>query len=129
VKHTMLLLLMLLPACDRARPERERDAAALTGGDSRRGRELARHYGCVACHTIPGLPGEANVGPLLDRVGSRVYLGGVLINTPENMLRWLKNPPAVDPMTAMPVPKTGVPPADAPDEDLRDLAAFLYTLR
>jgi hypothetical protein len=75
------------------------------------------------------VPGEANVGPPLDRVGSRVYLGGVLLNTPENMHRWLKNPPAIDPKTAMPVPRAGTSPADAPDEDLRDIAAFLYTLR
>jgi cytochrome c len=46
----------------------------------------------------------------------------VLVNTPENMRRWLKDPPAVDPKTAM-------PNVGASDEDIRDLAAFLYTLR
>lgn len=116
--------LLALPAChvETPRRQREADAARLTGGDPARGKALTQHYGCASCHTIPGLPGEANVGPPLDRVGSRVYLGGVLVNTPENMHRWLKDPPAVDPKTAM-------PNVGATDEDARDLAAFLYTLR
>jgi cytochrome c len=46
----------------------------------------------------------------------------VLPNTPENMFRWLQNPPAVDPLTAM--PNLGVTEADA-----RDMAGYLYTLR
>ena len=52
---------------------------------------------------------------------SDVY-AGVLPNTPENMLRWLQNPPVVDPLTAM--PNVGVTEADA-----RDMAGYLYTLR
>lgn len=67
-------------------------------------------------------PGNANVGPDLDRVGSRVYLGGVLVNTPANMHQWLKDPPAVDPKTAM--PNVGLN-----DDEARDVAAYLYTLR
>jgi hypothetical protein len=51
-----------------------------------------------------------------------MYIGGVLPNTPENMLRWLQNPPAMDPLTAM--PNMGVTEADA-----RDMAGYLYTLR
>ena len=50
----------------------------------------------------------------------RMYIAGVLPNTPENMLRWLQNPPAVDPLTAM--PNLGVTEADA-----RDMAGYLYT--
>jgi cytochrome c len=118
-----ILVLLALSACDRERLERDQTAAALTGGNPARGRQLARTHGCSACHTISGVPGaDANVGPPLDRVGSRVYLGGVLVNTPDNMRRWLKDPPAVDPKTAM-------PNVGASDEDVRDLAAFLYTLR
>jgi len=46
----------------------------------------------------------------------------VLKNTPENMIRWLKNPPGVDPMTAM-------PNLHVTDQQARDLAGYLYTLR
>jgi cytochrome c1 len=38
------------------------------------------------------------------------------------MIRWIENPPGIDPKTAM--PNMGVTPRDA-----RDIAAYLYTLR
>jgi cytochrome c oxidase assembly factor CtaG/cytochrome c2 len=103
--------------------ERERTAAALTGGEPGRGKQVIRQYGCPSCHTIPGIR-EANalVGPSLEHIASRMYIAGVLTNTPEHMLRWLQNPPAVDPLTAM--PNLGVTEADA-----RDIAGYLYTLR
>ena len=115
---------LLVPACNVENPrrEREQDAIRLTGGDPNRGKDAIRRYGCLTCHSIPGLPGDANVGPQLDRVGSRVYLGGVLLNTPVNMTRWLKDPPAVDPKTAM-------PNVGATDDDVKDIACYLYSLR
>ncbi|HEY1190038.1 MAG TPA: c-type cytochrome [Gemmata sp.] len=120
----LLAVLVVLPACDRlTRGEREDDAGRITGGDPTRGRDAIARRGCAACHTIPGVTGaDANVGPPLDRVGSRVYLAGVLLNTPENMARWLKDPPAVDPKTAM-------PNVGATDDEVRDMSAYLYTLR
>ena len=62
------------------------------------------------------------VGPPLDRIASRSYLGGVLTNSPDNMIRWLQNPRAVDHLTAM--PNLGVT-----EQDARDIAGYLYTLR
>src|SRR3954468_11465342 len=125
MKRTLVFapLLLALAACGGAdQGERESYAARITGGAPARGREAIARPGCASCHTIPGVPGDANVGPPLDRVGSRVYLGGVLVNTPDNMRKWLKDPPAVDPRTAM-------PNVGATDDDVRDLAAYLYTLR
>ena len=84
---------------------------------------MIQQYGCTSCHTIPGIRGaNALVGPSLEQIASRMYIAGVLPNTSENMLRWLQNPPAVDPLTAM--PNLGVTEADA-----RDMASYLYTLR
>ena len=84
---------------------------------------MIRQYGCGSCHTIPGIQGaHVLVGPSLVQVASRMYIAGVLPNTPTNMLRWLQNPPAVQPFTAM--PNMGVTEADA-----RDMAGYLYTLR
>ena len=105
-----------------ARETRHR-AIALTGGDPERGRALLTRYGCSGCHTIPGVR-RANgmVGPSLAGVADRVYLDGVLTNTPENLIAWIVNPRAVDEKTAMPV--TGIGPDEA-----RDVAAYLYTLR
>jgi cytochrome c1 len=116
-------LLLLAPACDRRSADREDFARRITGGDPAAGRAAIERRGCASCHTIPGVPGaDANVGPPLDRVGSRVYLAGVQLNTPENLARWLKDPPAVDPKTAM-------PNVGATDDEVRDISAYLYTLR
>ena len=102
--------------------QREAHAAALTGGEPVRGRALIRHYGCGSCHTIPGIAGAtATVGPPLSGIASRGYIGGVLENSPGNMMMWIRDPKAVDPRTAM--PRLGVTP-----EHARDIAAYLYTL-
>jgi cytochrome c2 len=102
----------------------ERDAIALThGGSPSRGEALIRAYGCGSCHTIPRVAGAAStVGPNLQGIAARAYIAGVLPNTPENMMRWLMNPPAVDDKTAMPNLHVGAAEA-------RDMAAYLYTLR
>ena len=98
-------------------------AAAMTGGDPDRGKSAVQKYGCGACHTIPGIPGAyATVGPPLTQMGSRNYIAGVMKNTPENLIQWIQNPPAVDPKTAM--PHLGISESDA-----RDVAAFIYTLK
>jgi cytochrome c2 len=124
VKEAWLgVLVALLIGLSSCKQEVERTAAALTGGEPSRGKQVIRQYGCGSCHVIPGIR-EANalVGPSLEQIASRMYIAGVLPNTPENMLRWLQNPPAVDPLTAM--PNLGVTEADA-----RDMAGYLYTLR
>ncbi|MDH0681466.1 c-type cytochrome [Achromobacter animicus] len=91
-------------------------------GDARAGRDALQQYLCVTCHAIPGVPGAWNyVGPALDQMGERPYIAGVMPNTPANMERWLRNPPAVKPGTAM--PDLGVS-----EQDARDIAAFLRTL-
>jgi cytochrome c len=67
------------------------------------GRLLLRQFGCGSCHRIPGVAAaDGNVGPPLDGVGQRAYLGGVLPNTPENMARWIQEPTHFEPDTAMP---------------------------
>ncbi|WP_343738177.1 c-type cytochrome [Achromobacter sp.] len=91
-------------------------------GDARAGRDALQQYLCATCHAIPGVPGAWNyVGPALDQMGERPYIAGVMPNTPANMERWLRNPPAVKPGTAM--PDLGVS-----EQDARDIAAFLRTL-
>ncbi|HKG21319.1 MAG TPA: cytochrome C [Blastocatellia bacterium] len=101
----------------------EREASMLTGGDPVKGRTAIRTYGCDSCHTIPGVRGATSlVGPPLNRMADRGYIGGVLPNTPENMIRWIQDPQGVDHLTAM--PNVGVT-----DSDARDIAGYLYTLR
>jgi cytochrome c len=96
---------------------------AHAAGDPARGRIAIGRYGCVACHVIPGIPNpRSEVGPPLAHIARRSYIAGVLPNTPADMVRWLRNPPAVDQRTAM--PDMGVSA-----EDAQDIAAYLYTLK
>jgi cytochrome c len=115
-----LAALVQLCSCGRST---DRQAAALTGGDPARGKAAISRYGCASCHTIAGVRGaDGLVGPPLTGVASRVYIAGVLQNTPENLMQWIQDPPRVDQKTAM--PKLGVTEADA-----RDIAGYLYTLK
>src|SRR6476620_2498615 len=110
-----LLLLITTCALLPAGCENEADLQAATamtgGGDPHRGASAIRAYGCGTCHTVPGVRGaDALVGPPLTSMAQRAYIGGVMKNTPANMIRWIQDPPAVDPMTAM--PKLNVSEAD-----------------
>jgi cytochrome c2 len=103
--------------------KRTRRAIAMTGGDPRHALQIIARYGCAACHEIPGanLPGGQAAVPLAG-VADRLYLGGAVANTPENLIGWIVNPKQYDPKTAMPV--TGIGHVEA-----RDVAAYLYELR
>jgi putative membrane protein len=118
-----LLLLLLLPGCERPRALSAEEARAVVGGDPERGAQAFRQYGCGSCHTVDGVPGAAGlVGPPLGGIGARAYVAGVLTNTPENLARWIRSPQEVDSLTAM--PDLGVTAGVA-----RDIAAWLYTRR
>ena len=119
----LLLLLPILSGCGLYdEPPTAGQVAVLTGGEAENGHALIRAYGCDACHTIPGVPGaDRLVGPSLAGLSRRMMLGGVLPNTPENLVRWIIDPPTYAPGTAMPV--LGVT-----DRDARDIAAYLLTL-
>jgi cytochrome c oxidase assembly factor CtaG/cytochrome c2 len=99
------------------------EAEAVTGGRVSHGAAAIGKYGCGACHTIPRIAGaNATVGPPLDRIAMRTYLGGHLSNTPDNLIKWIQHPQAIDPRNAMPELGIG-------DQEAKDIAAFLYTLR
>jgi cytochrome c oxidase assembly factor CtaG/cytochrome c2 len=116
----LAVAMLTIPGC---RGDEYRAAAEMTGGDPRRGGEALSRYGCVTCHTIPGLRGaRGTVGPPLTAIANRTYLAGHLPNIPDNMITWIQHPRQVDPRTAM--PDTGVTDADA-----HNIAAYLYTLR
>lgn len=88
-----------------------------------RGRIALSLYACTACHTIPGVTSsQLHVGPPLAGMASRTLIVGRLPNTPDNLARWLREPQAIKPLTAMPA--MGMTDAHA-----RDMAAYLGTLR
>ena len=101
----------------------ESPAGHATQGDPENGRLLLRQFGCGSCHRIPGVANAfSEAAPPLDNVGSRIYLAGLLPNTPENMARWIRSPQAIAPGTAM--PDLQVTAAQA-----QDMTAYLQTLR
>ena len=118
---TRALMIALLPASF-ATCVRKVDAPIVPGGDAERGRKAITAYGCGSCHVIPGVKGARGlVGPSLQTTASHVYIAGVLPNDPESIVRWIMNPPAVDPKTAMPA--LGVP-----EQDARDMAEYIYRI-
>lgn len=101
----------------------ERAYQIATGGNARQGEILIESHDCGSCHIIPGVRGARGlVGPPLILFGRRTYIAGQLPNTPENLVRWVGAPHSVEPQTAM-------PDVGLSEQESRDVAAFLYTLR
>lgn len=92
-------------------------------GDPQHGKQLIQEYGCGACHMIPGIRAARGVvGPPLMFFARRTMIAGELPNSPANLVRWIEDPKSVEPNT--PMPKLGLT-----DQQARDVAAYLYTLR
>jgi cytochrome c1 len=89
----------------------------------RHGADLAAKNGCGACHSIPGVTGaDGEVGPPLAGMGPRIYIAGMLNNTPENMELWLRDPQQIVPENAM--PSTGLS-----EDDARAVATYIESLK
>src|ERR1700709_1463513 len=103
------------------RHQSETIAGAMTGGSPARAPEIIRRYGCAGCHTISGIAGgDGQVGGPLADIKRRVYVGGVITNTPDNLVRWIVSPQTYSPRAALPA--TGISEAEA-----RDKATYLYS--
>ena len=99
----LLLLPLLLAGCNDRQPQQELTGLMPLHGDPKHGVQVIRDIGCGNCHTIPGVRGaDGVVGPSSAGIGRRVFLAGVLRNTPANMVLWLRKPQAVIPGNAMP---------------------------
>jgi cytochrome c len=93
-----------------------------TGGHIEAGPAAIRRLGCGTCHTIPGVPdAQGRVGPPLTRWAERTYIGGVMPNTAENLILWIRWPQGV-------LPRSGMPNMGASETESRDIAAYLLTL-
>ncbi len=116
------LAIICLASCGRG-DQHQHIAEVTTGGNVYRGAAMIGYYGCGSCHIIPGISGAVGrAGPPLSGIANRIYIAGVLQNTPPNMMRWIENPKAIDEKTVMPY--LGVTHKDA-----ADIAGYLYTLQ
>jgi cytochrome c2 len=96
-------------------------AAATAAGDPERGESMFIQYGCGSCHVLKHVrKATGKVGPQLDGIGDQAIVAGRLANSPENVERWIREPQAISPGTAMPDLHVG-------HRDARDITAFLYT--
>ena len=95
----------------------------MDGGDPDRGKVAIREFGCGSCHTIPGVTGAHGlVAPPLSNWSERGMIAGYVPNTTDFLIRWIEVPRAIKPITDM-------PNLAVPENDARDIAAYLYTLR
>lgn len=117
----LLPFLLLLLGCEAGLPTERTEYVA--GGNAERGRQVFAEYGCGSCHLIPNVPGaHSTVAPPLTYWADRVYIAGNLPNRPDNLVRWLMDPQAIEPGTAM-------PNLFVTEQDARDMSAYLYSLR
>jgi cytochrome c len=94
-----------------------------TGGNPAQGAQVINQFRCGACHVIPGIhDARGMVGPPLLYFSERTFIGGEVPNTPDNLVRWIRSPQSIEPGTAMPA-------LGLSDQQARDAAAYLYTLR
>lgn len=111
---------VILTNCGDAR----RTTRTVAGADIVAGREAVVRLGCASCHAVPGVRGvggvASHVGPPLEGYAARRYIAGTLANTDENLIRWIQDPQAIRPGSAM--PNLGVGETDA-----RNIAAYLYS--
>jgi mono/diheme cytochrome c family protein len=104
-------------ACGSSEPQ------ASSPANAERGRVALTQYACNACHLVPDVTGsDVHVGPPLAGIANRSLLAGAVPNTPEQLVRWIRNPQSIDPLTTMPDMNVGA-------RDARDIAAYLATLR
>jgi len=117
------LVVLVIALCSCKQQETKQRAIAQAGGDPDAGKAAIQQYGCGSCHTIPGVHGaDGLVGPSLEKVASRNYIGGVLPNNGTNIVRWILDPPSIDDKTAM-------PNVHVSTNDARNIATYLYTLK
>lgn len=119
----LLVMSAALGTWSATRGQTSNAVARFPAADPKHGAALVSQLGCGTCHVVPGVPSaNGNVGPPLTRMGNRVYIAGVLANTPDNMVRWLRHPQQIVPGNAMPDLRVS-------EQNARDLAAYLETLR
>ncbi len=80
-------------------------------------------YQCASCHEIPKVPGHrGGMGPSLEAFGRRSYIAGHVPNLPSSLREWLQHPQAL-------VPDTLMPDLGVANDDARDMAAYLLSLK
>ncbi len=103
--------------------DQQRPAAEPSGAAAVNGKQVVTTVGCGSCHAIRGTTLKGTFGPDLTHFGSRNGIAAyTLRNTPENLLKWIKDPQGVKPECRMP----NVP---LPPQQQSDIVAYLEELK
>lgn len=112
-------LLVLLSACD-GPPDTN---PHLPSADPKLGRALVVAKGCAACHAFPDVRWpRGGLGPPLAGFADQGLIAGRLPNQPGELIRFIRDAPAF-------VPEGAMPAMPMSDQEARDVAAYLLTLR
>jgi cytochrome c oxidase subunit 2 len=91
-------------------------------GAAAEGKTVYTRSACVGCHAIKGVSAGV-LGPDLTHFGGRALFGaGLWPTSPEHVVAWLKDPPALKPGSKMPNLKLT-------DAEAKALAAYLLSLK
>ena len=97
-------------------------SAAAQMGDRNNGKLVIARQACGSCHIIPGIDGaDGMAGPSLAHFSQHSTVGGVLANTPDDLVAWLRHPQTY-------VPGNAMPDIGLTEPQARDVAAFLYSI-
>lgn len=87
------------------------------------GRQLFETQACSSCHTIRGTSARGTFGPDLTHLMSRQTIAsGLIPNTEDNLVKWIKDPDAMKPGALMPAMKLS-------DAQINQIAQYLVTLK
>ena len=76
--------------------------------------------GATVLSGVAGAAGRS--APSLEHLAEEPYITGNLLNTPENVMRWIRSPRSIQPQTHMPELGIG-------DSEARDITAYLWFRR
>jgi cytochrome c oxidase subunit II len=111
--------------------EKEKQAPQPASDAAKAGSQLFVTKTCVACHTISGVPAALGIlGPNLTNLPARTTIGaGILENTPENVVQWIRHTQTIKPGAKMGVagPDGSFHPIEMTDQEAGQLAAFLHS--
>jgi cytochrome c oxidase subunit 2 len=98
-------------------------ASAAESPEVAAGRAVFLATACVNCHTVRGTEAAGTFGPDLTHLMSRTTIGaGAAQNSPDNLLRWIRDPAHLKPGVLMPA-------MNLTDEQNRAVLAYLLTLK
>jgi cytochrome c oxidase subunit 2 len=85
------------------------------------GEDIFLSASCAGCHTVRGTSATGDLGPDLTHLSSRAAIGGVLPNTPANLLGFIANPQRAKPGVTM-------PPSELSEPELQAVVDYLEGL-